>query len=275
MKFICLGYSNENLWDALAEGEREAFIEECFSYDDELRSGGHWTGVGEALQRSSAAKTVRFNGGKVIVTDGPYAETKEQLGGLGVIAASDLEHAVELMAKHPAIAFGAIEIRPIDEALTDHGNAASVSSGPPIGAKFVCLGYGDENAWNALSKAEQEGMVAECIGYDVELRKYGQTVGGVALQSARTAKTLRSSGGKIVITDGPYAETKEVLGGAAINRFSDIDSAVAAWSKHPCLRAGNVIEIRPADEAVNARIAAREALALAARRNATRSARSP
>ena len=69
---------------------------------------GHCTGVGEALQSSRAAKTLRSKGGKVIVTDGPFAETKEQLGGLGVIEARDLDHAVELMVNHPGLRFGPI-----------------------------------------------------------------------------------------------------------------------------------------------------------------------
>src|SRR5262245_66449403 len=114
MKFICLGYADERLWDAMSDGEREAMIEECFAYDDTLRRGGYWTGVGEALQGSRAAKTLRSKGGKVIVTDGPYAETKEQLGGLGVIGARDLDHAVEMMAKHHALRFGTMELRPYD-----------------------------------------------------------------------------------------------------------------------------------------------------------------
>jgi hypothetical protein len=126
--------------------------------------------------------------------------------------------------------------------------------------KFVCLGYGDENVWNAMSKKEREGLIEECMAYDAVLRKYGLSVGGAALQSVRTAKTLRSRSGKVVVTDGPYAETKEQIGGVAINKFTGIDRAVEAWLKHPCLRVGDVLEIRPADEEFNARIAARDAL---------------
>ena len=64
----------------------------------------------------------------------------------------------------------------------------------------------------------------------------------------------------MLVTDGPYAETKEQLGGVAINKFTDIDRAIEAWLKHPCLRAGDVFEIRPADEEFNARVAARDAV---------------
>ena len=261
MKFACLGYADEKLWNAMTHEEREAMIEECFAYDDVLRRGGHWTGVGEALQVSRAARTMRSKGGKVIVTDGPYAETKEQIGGLGVIEARDVEHAVELMSKHPALRFGPFEIRPIDGDLTARCQPeAGDSDAPSEGTKFVCLGYGNESAWTAMSSSARESRIAECMAYDAVLRKYGQSLGGVALQSARTAKTLRSKGGKVLVTDGPYAETKELLGGVAINRFMDIDRAVEAWSQHPCLRLGDVLEIRPADEEFNARVAAREAL---------------
>ena len=261
MKFACLGCADEKLWNAMTNEEREAMIEECFAYDDVLRRGGHWTGVGEALQISRATKTVRSKGGKVIVTDGPYAETKEQIGGFGVGEARDMEHAVELMSKHPGLRFGPFEIRPIDGDLTARCQPeAGDSDAPSEGTKFICLGYGNESAWTAMSSSERESRIEEFMAYDAVLRKYGQSLGGVALQSARTAKTLRSKGGKVLVTDGPYAETKELLGGVAINRFMDIDRAVEAWSQHPNLRLGDVLEIRAADEEFNARVAAREAL---------------
>ena len=152
MKFVCLGYSDEKLWDAMTNEERESMIEECFAYDDVLRRDGHWTGVGEALKSSGAAKTLRSKGGKVIVSDGPYTETKEQIGGLGVIEARDMQHAVELMSKHPGLGLGPFEIRPIDGDLTarcqpEVGDATT----PSEGTKFVCLGYGNESVWDAMS----------------------------------------------------------------------------------------------------------------------------
>jgi hypothetical protein len=81
MKFARLGYTDEKLWDSMSEDVRESMIEECFAYDDVMRRGGHWTWVGEALQSSRVAKTLRSKSGKVVVSDGPYAETKEQIGG--------------------------------------------------------------------------------------------------------------------------------------------------------------------------------------------------
>jgi hypothetical protein len=89
-------------------------VEGCFAYDDELRRGGHFLG-GEALQAATNAATVRWRSGQVLVTDGPYAETKEQLGGIMFLEARDLNHAIQLMSKHPGVRAGGFEIRPANE----------------------------------------------------------------------------------------------------------------------------------------------------------------
>jgi len=111
MKFVCLGYIAPNRFESTAEQERNAMMDCCFNYDDVLRKGGHFAG-GEALQPSHNAKTLWWKSGKVVVTDGPYAETKEQIGGILILEARDLNHAVELMSKHPGVQFGPFEIRP-------------------------------------------------------------------------------------------------------------------------------------------------------------------
>jgi hypothetical protein len=111
MKFVCLGYIEAGKFEGMSESERNAFVDGCFAYDDVLREGGHFAG-GEALQSAPSAVTLRFRGGKVAVTDGPYAETKEQIGGLLVLEADDLNHAIQLMSKHPGVRAGPFEIRP-------------------------------------------------------------------------------------------------------------------------------------------------------------------
>jgi hypothetical protein len=89
-------------------------VDECFTYDDELRKNGHFAG-GDALQGPQTAKTLRWKNGKVSITDGPYAETKEQIGGILVLEARDMDHAIELMSKHPGVKAGPFEIRPADD----------------------------------------------------------------------------------------------------------------------------------------------------------------
>jgi hypothetical protein len=95
----------------MSESERKASMDEFFAYDEELRKHGHILG-GEGLQSAENAATLRYQNGKVAVTDGPYAETKEQLAGFFILEAKDLNHAIQLMSKHPAVRGGALEIRP-------------------------------------------------------------------------------------------------------------------------------------------------------------------
>ena len=111
MKFVCLGYIEPGKFENMPEKERNAMVDACFTYDDVLRSNGHFAG-GEALQPPGSAVTLRFKGGKVVVTDGPYAETKEQIGGILILEADDLDHAIQLMSKHPGVRVGPFEIRP-------------------------------------------------------------------------------------------------------------------------------------------------------------------
>jgi hypothetical protein len=114
MKYICLGYVDEKKWKTIPEGELNALIDDCFAYDDALRKHGNFLG-GEALQSARNATTLRWKNGNVLVTDGPYAETKEQIGGILILEARDLNHAVELMSKHPGVKVGPWEIRPAED----------------------------------------------------------------------------------------------------------------------------------------------------------------
>ena len=112
MKYICLGYYDKGKFDGMSEGEQQAMFDSCFEYDDHLRANGNYAG-GEALQPAETALTLYWKNGKVATTDGPYAETKEQLGGILILEARDMNHAQQLMAQHPALKYGSIfEIRP-------------------------------------------------------------------------------------------------------------------------------------------------------------------
>lgn len=111
MKFVCLGYIEPGKFEGMSESERNAFVDACFVYDDVLRKSGHFAG-GEGLQPPRTAVTLRERDGKTLVTDGPYAETKEQIGGILILEADDLDHAVRLMSEHPGVRGGPFEIRP-------------------------------------------------------------------------------------------------------------------------------------------------------------------
>ena len=112
MKYVCLAYLDEKKFEALTEAERNAFMDACFAYDQVLRAKGHFLS-GEGLESARTATTVRVKNGKPFVTDGPFMETKEQLGGLLILEAKDLDEAIQLISKHPGIAAAGFEIRPL------------------------------------------------------------------------------------------------------------------------------------------------------------------
>jgi len=128
MKYLCLGYHDEKVWEALSASARQAMLDECCAYDDVLRRSGHVLDE-KALHGARAATTLRFAGGKLSITDGPFAETKEQLGGIMLLEASDLNQAIQLMSRLPCMRLGgSLEIRPINEQLTNELDAGSAAA---------------------------------------------------------------------------------------------------------------------------------------------------
>jgi hypothetical protein len=112
MKYICLAYVGEEGWGQMTAAQQNAALDEVSAYTDELRKSGHLISA-EGLQNARSAATLRVVNGKVSVTDGPYAETKEKIGGLYVLEARDLNHAIQLMSKHPVVRAGGVEIRAV------------------------------------------------------------------------------------------------------------------------------------------------------------------
>ena len=114
MKFMFMIYHDENVLDALPQGEMQALIDSALDYDDEIRQSGHYI-VSDALESSRTARTIRVRGGKVSTTDGPFAETKEQLAGFYLIEAGDLNEAIQIASKIPPAREGSVEVRPVRE----------------------------------------------------------------------------------------------------------------------------------------------------------------
>ena len=110
MKYICLGYLEPGKIEGMTEDERNAMLDEVFEYNDHLRANGHL--VAEApLQPPATALTLYWKNGKVATTDGPYAETKEQLGGLQILEARDLNHAIQLCPSFQALSMDLDQLR--------------------------------------------------------------------------------------------------------------------------------------------------------------------
>ena len=112
MKYLCLIYESEAAAMKKPQAEMQAMMGEYFGYTDDIRKSGHYK-AGEALQPTATATTVRIRNGTVQTTDGPFAETKEQLGGFYLVEAKDLNEAIQLAARIPGARYGGIEVRPV------------------------------------------------------------------------------------------------------------------------------------------------------------------
>jgi hypothetical protein len=112
MKYLCLIYDDESKWVKMTKEETGKFMGEYGAFTEDTKKSGHYLG-GNPLQPTATATTVRVRSGKVSTTDGPYAETKEQLGGYYLIEAKDLNDAIQVAARIPSARIGAIEVRPI------------------------------------------------------------------------------------------------------------------------------------------------------------------
>jgi hypothetical protein len=111
MRYVCLIYDDEKVMDAMSKEESDAFMGEYFAFSNDLHQTGKYV-AGEALQPVATATTLKMRNGKLSTTDGPFAETKEQLGGFYVIEAADLNEAMQIAQRIPSVRTGTIEIRP-------------------------------------------------------------------------------------------------------------------------------------------------------------------
>lgn len=114
MKYLCMVIIDEKKLNAMSPSERRKLDDESLAYDETLRKSGHFLAA-QALQGIETATTIRAKGDKISITDGPFTETNEQIGGFVLIEARDLDEAIQLASKIPVMRFGCIEVRPIME----------------------------------------------------------------------------------------------------------------------------------------------------------------
>jgi hypothetical protein len=112
MQYLCLIYEDETIWQKMAKPEAQKLFDEYHALTEGLKKSGHYVG-GNALQPTDTATSIRVRNGKMSTTDGPFAETKEQLGGYYLVEAKDLNDALQLASRIPGARFGTVEVRPI------------------------------------------------------------------------------------------------------------------------------------------------------------------
>ena len=112
MRYLCLIYENEKAWQNMSQADTEKGMAEYYAFTENAKKSGNYVG-GEALQPTNTAKSVQVRNGKLSTTDGPYVETKEQLGGYYVLECENIDEALAYAAKIPAAEHGSIEVRPV------------------------------------------------------------------------------------------------------------------------------------------------------------------
>jgi len=241
MKYMLLIYGAENSW---TEDERRACMIESMGICDELAAQGKYLGS-SPLQSVTTAASVRVRDGRTLVTNGPFAETTEQLGGYYMLDLADLDEAIAVAARVPPAAKGTVEIRPL-VALDGLPPERPLPTAPDGGSRtpFLLLCYDEEAAWQAPGPQALAGARAEAAALARRLSDEGRYLSASPLHPAATATCVRVRGGRRVITDGPFAETHEVLGGYYLILAEDRAAAIRLAAQHPGARVGTV-EVRP------------------------------
>ncbi|MBP3957373.1 hypothetical protein J8F10_19175 [Gemmata sp. G18] len=240
MKYMLLIYSAESCW---IDEERTACMVDSLALCDELAARGQFIDA-SPLEPVTTAVTVRVRDGQTLVTDGPFAETTEQLGGYFVLDLADLDEAIAVATRLPPVTKSTVEIRPLfvlDGLPPAH--PVSAGEGKP-GATFLMLCYDDEGAWRAAGPTAQGVAMAEAAALCRELSGSGAYLSAAPLHPVETATCVRVRDGRRVITDGPFAETHEVLGGYYLIRAESRDAVARIAERHPGVRVG-AVEVRP------------------------------
>jgi hypothetical protein len=241
MRYMFLIYGAESRW---TDEERTACMVESMRISDRLAAQGKFLAA-SPLQSVTTAATVRVRDGQALITDGPFAETTEQLGGYYVLDLEHLDEAIAVASKLPPVRKGTVEIRPLYPLQgLPPARSLPADGGDTSGTPFMLLCYDDEAAWRAAGPQALKAAMTEAAALARELSDSGRYVGASPLHSSEMATSVRVRDGKRVITDGPFTETNEVLGGYYVILAESRDEAVRVAARHPGVRCG-AVEVRP------------------------------
>lgn len=241
MKYMLLIYGAEENW---TEAERHSCMIDSMKICRQLEAQGKYI-ASSPLQSVNTAKTVRGTAGQPQVTTGPFTETVEQLGGFYLLQLDNLDEAIAIASQLPPASKGTVEIRPVvilNDLPTDRFEL--IDQHAPSLKPYMLLCYDNESAWQELGDEALDQAMREATLLCSELHARGCYVCAAPLHAAETATSLKMRDGKRVLTDGPYAETREVLGGFYLILAKNDDEALELAARHPGLPFGGV-EIRP------------------------------
>jgi hypothetical protein len=236
MRYMLLIYSDESQAILYGTPEWDQLMVDYRAFTAEAQRRGTFI-AGDPLQSVETATTLRLQDGKTAVLDGPFAETREQLGGYYLLDCKDKAEALELAEMIPTARYGSVEVRPMAGFETRYLE-------PERRTRYLLMFYGVEA--NYLP-ADDPGVVAGRVGhkrFSEALIERGEFIGGDALGLTKEATTVRVREGKVLHSDGPFAETREQLGGFYILNARDLDRMLELATRFPLGEDGS-IEIRP------------------------------
>jgi hypothetical protein len=236
MRYVLMIHRSEARLAELPKEKQEAITAAYGSFTKELFATGK-AGDAAALEGVGTATTVRVRGGKRSVEDGPFAETREQLGGYYSFAGTE-DEAIAWAAKVPDAQGGIVEVRPVIETEPPPPPATAA------GKEFLLLIYEAEARWATMTEAERNETFGRYSAFSKGVKEKGAFVAGEQLDSMRKAKSVSVTGGQRVVRDGPFAETREQLGGYYRVKARDLDEAIAMAAQIPAAETGT-IEVRP------------------------------
>ena len=240
MQYLLLIHSDERRIATLPDDEVADIVGVYMALTAEMQARGAYVGSNR-LAPTGEASSIRVRDDEVVITDGPFAETKEQLGGYFLIDVDSIDEALEWAGRLPTARTGSVEVRPViplPEAEADPAAAAARSSE----MECLLLFYYDEVAREKVPEEQRAVTRREFFALHDELGP--RYLAGLPLQPTETATTVRVRDEELVVTDGPFAETKEQLGGFFLIDVDSVDEAKAWAAKVPSARFGTV-EVRP------------------------------
>jgi hypothetical protein len=244
MQYVLLIHAAESRYATTTPAEGEAVLQAYGAYTHDLFATGR-AGDCAALEPTHTATSVRVREGKRAVKDGPFAETREQLGGYYSLRTESDEEALAWAARIPDARGGTIEVRPLVAMGGPGVETAPAKFTRATHKEYLLLIYDAPAAWGAMSDAERGAMFSRYNQFSKDLRASGHLVAGEQLDAPTKARNVSvAADGARVVRDGPFAETREQLGGYYRVWARDLDEAIAFAARIPSAEIGTV-EVRP------------------------------
>jgi hypothetical protein len=190
---------------------------------------------GSRLRPTADATTIKIRDGELIITDGPYAETKEQVAGYDVLECASLDEAVRWAGRHPHSWLGSVEVRALPDSAPDTP-LPEPGAGKVRYMMLVCT--------DPAVDPREFARIEPVDPWVDEMNGRGVRLYGSELEPPGSARTVRVRDSRAIVTDGPFAETKEQIAGFDVLECADLDEAIEVASRHPMARLG-ILEVRP------------------------------